>query len=374
MILKNRYSSLWKLFILLFILQMSCSDSNDNPDIINACTEEVLPRNSREIAFDILDATEDGDFSDNFNLASTELKTGFIQLLQAWNAFANAAPNFDGPAIENMRILNDFASSTNSKLSIIITPIDIPGRFVPTYLGDRKFDDPVLIEAFIDLINHLFEGDNRILDPSNVIAFSVGNEINHYNWAANNDQITEYVSFLKAIKPHLNRYEIPLHFTGTLAGMTDQVAQWKNAVESIDKLSITYYPINSDFTVKDPDVIWADFDKLMSHYSGIPIFIQEIGYPSAEKLNSSEIKQSSFFCNFFSVWDKYPKIIDKVSILRLNDVSEASARQTAQFYGIPNNENFIAYIQTLGIRTWEENGTNKLAFETIKTALQKREW
>ncbi len=373
MISANFIKRFWIVLMGLFII--TCSQNDDTPDFDTNCPEEFIVKNNRIVAFDILDPTETGSFTLNYEIASEELNAGFIQLLQPWNSFSPTAANaFNGPAVDLFQTLDHFASSTGTKLSLIITPIDIPGRFVPSELANKKFNDPEMIDGFIALINHLFNSESGIVNPENVLALSVGNEINHYDWSGNNDLQAEYQTFLENIKPHVNQYGIPLHFTGTLTGLVETPGVWTEMANAIDKLSITYYPLNPDFSVKQPDIIFDDFQNLISTFGDQPIFIQEIGYPSATRLNSSTQKQAAFFCNFFQVWDMYKDKITHTSILRLNDVSEASAKNTVQTYGILNDQNFIAYIQSLGIRTWEGIGQNKPAFETIRQELEKRSW
>lgn len=360
------------LFIVIILTAINCK----NEELNNVeCSSIVQERNSRTIAYDILDLTENGDFGLNFTIASAQLKGEFIQLLQPWSAFENSTESvYDGEAIQLYGQLNSFANSSGAKLSLIITPIDIPGRFLPAYLGNKKLNDPLVIESFNNLIDRLFNPIDGIVNPDNIIALSVGNEIDQYNWAANNDQPSEYKDFLQAIKLKINSYNIPLHFTGTLYGMTQSANTWIELVDVVDKLSITYYPINSDFTVKSPDVVNADFNSFFSTFNDKQIFIQEIGYPSSTTLNSNESKQAEFFCNFFNTWDLYTDQVSHVSILRLNDVSLASAQATAENYGIPNNVNFIEYIRTLGIRTWDNTGTDKMAYDLIIKELNRREW
>lgn len=356
---------------LLLLSLVSCK--KEEP--VEEFTLTAEKRENRTIAYDILDFTETGDFGMNFGIASGQLKSGFIQLLQPWNAFENSeAGVYDGEAMQLFETLNDFAGSTGTQLSLIITPIDIPGRFTPAFLSDKKFNDPLVIESFNSLIDRLFNPDNGVVNPTRVIALSVGNEIDHYNWAANNDQISEYKEFLQAIKPKVNSYGISLHFTGTLYGMTQPGDIWTDVANVADKVSITYYPINADFTVKSPDIVFNDINTLTTKFSGMELFFQEVGYPSSTDLNSNEDKQAEFFCKFFSAWDSHKDQIEHVSILRLNDVSLASAQATAVTYGIPGNEKFIEYIRTLGIRTWEKKGTNKMAFDVIEQELNRRDW
>lgn len=376
-VMTNKFKfSILTALILGSLFYTSCKKDEVLEDLTDfECSHIVESRGNRIIGYDILDLTENGDFGMNYEVASGQLKGEFIQLLQPWNAFEDSqAGVFDGYAMQLFETINDFALSEGTKLSLIITPIDIPGRFLPGYLGSKKFNDPVVVESFNNLIDRIFNSDNGIVDPDNVITLSIGNEIDHYNWSANNDQPSEYKEFLQAIKPKVNSYGIPLHFTGTLYGMSQSSDTWIDLANVVDKVSVTYYPINSDFTVKPPNVIYSDFNSFFSEFDDKPIFIQEIGYPSSATLNSSETKQAEFFCNFFNAWDMYKDRVSYVSILRLNDVSLASAEETAVNYGIPNNQKFIEYIRTLGIRTWENTGTKKEAYEVIAEELNRRDW
>ncbi len=361
--------------LLFFFLAMYSCKRKEAIEPFSTCKLAIEQRGNRILAFDILDATETGNFGINHGIASGELKSGFIQLLQPWNAFENhQAGVYDGEAIKLYETLNQFAASEGTELSLIITPIDIPGRFLPAYLSGNKLDDPLVIQSFNKLIDRIFNPVNGVLNPDKVIALSVGNEIDHYQWAANNDQISEYKTFLQAVKTKVNAYGIPLHFTATLYGLTAPGNIWIDLATVVDKVSVTYYPINEDFTVKAPDVVFADLVSLSAKFKDKEIFVQEIGYPTSPILNSNEGKQAEFYCNFFSVWDTLKDQITHVSVLRLNDVSLAAAQATAVTYGIPGNEPFIEYIRTLGIRTWEKEGTNKTAFEVMKRELNRRDW
>ena len=362
------------IFFLLVLAILGCN-REEIVDSFSECTLSAEDRGDRILAFDILDVTQTGDFELNYDLASGKLKSDFIQLLQPWNSFENQqAGVYDGEAIQLYETLNHFVGSTGTKLSLIITPIDIPGRFLPDYISDKKFNDPLVIESFKNLIDRLFNSVNGIVNPEKVIAFSVGNEIDHYNWASNNDQVSEYCEFLQAIKPTVNSYGIPLHFTGTLFGLSQPGNIWTDLSDVVDKVSVTYYPINADFTVKSPEIVFTDLNELATKFTDKKLFLQEIGYPTSSALNSNEAKQAEFFCHFFNAWDGHKDQITHVSILRLNDVSLTSAQATAITYGVPGNKRFIEYIRTLGIRTWENTGSHKKAFDVIEKELVKRLW
>jgi hypothetical protein len=362
--------------ICIALLFNACKKEEVEENVISEeCGNNYENRNGRIIGYDILDSPENGDFGTNYTIASDQLKSEFVQLLQPWNTFENKTQGvYDGEAMQLFENLNNFALTSGISLSLIITPIDIPGRFLPAYLGQRKFDDPQVISSFNNLIDRLFNPTDGIVDPEKVIALSVGNEIDHYNWSANNDQLQEYKTFLQGIKPKVNAYGIPLHFTATLYGLEANPNRWWDIIDVVDKVSVTYYPINSDFSVKQANIASTDVFSFLSKYPTTKVFFQEVGYPSSTKLNSSEAKQALFFCHFFKAWDRHKDKISHVSILRLNDVSLASAQATAVAYGLAGNENFIEYIRTLGIRTWDDEGVDKQSFHLIEQELIKRNW
>jgi len=357
-------------------MTLSCKEPKKNsvPPITETswtCSHGVVLRSGREIGFDILNTTQSGSFENNF-IKAQELDINFIQILQAWNQYETSAGVYNGSAVSNLSALSNYALAKGVKLSIVITPIDIPGRFTPAYLNGVKFDNALMISAFNNFIDHLF---TQTVNPSIVNSFSVGNEIDHYNWAGNGDSPTEYQNFLAAIKAIVNSYGIDLHFTGTLKGMQSQGSTYTSMSNVVDKVSVTYYPQSSSFIVNDPNVPEADLDSLVNFFpTGTDFFFQEVGYQTGSANGSSELKQAQFFCNFFKAWDDHKDVISAASILRFNDVSRASAESTAVSYGLPGNEAFIQYIQTLGIRTWEGNGYDKQSFQVIKSEIQKRNW
>lgn len=142
----------------------------------------------------------------------------------------------------------------------------------------------------------------------------------------------------------------------------------------VDGVNVTYYPQDSNFQVYDPSIVFDDLSTLTSALPGKPIYLQELGYQSSTASGSSEQKQAEFYCNFFKAWDQQVAKISHASILRLVDVSRASAELTAVDYGIPGNESFIEYIRTLGLVTWFGEGRDKTAVSVIRDEITERGW
>src|SRR6478609_9141949 len=89
-----------KNIILLLLVPLVLLNCKKEEVIVSQCTSATEKRDSRVIAYDILDVTEKGDFGANYAIASGELKSEFVQLLQPWNAFENNQPDvYDGEAM-----------------------------------------------------------------------------------------------------------------------------------------------------------------------------------------------------------------------------------------------------------------------------------
>jgi len=88
----------------------------------------------------------------------------------------------------------------------------------------------------------------------------------------------------KSIRPNL-----AVGFTATLEGA---IGRAKDVLLDLnqdgDFVSLTYHALNSDYTVKPPDVVRGDFEAICALYSK-PIYFQEFGYPTGASLNSSEV-------------------------------------------------------------------------------------
>ena len=57
----------------------------------------------------------------------------------------------------------------------------------------------------------------------------------------------------------------------------------------------------------------------------------------------------------------------------MNDVTQSQAEDFAGLYSVGEN-NFIEYIRTLGLRTYEGDGTDKKAFAVLKEHSKLRGW
>jgi hypothetical protein len=143
--------------------------------------------------------------------------------------------------------------------------------------------------------------------------------------------------------------------------------------QSSDVIMVTYYPLNPDFTVRDPSVVRTDIDAITVLYPGRQISLLEAGYPSSLVLNSSEARQREFIQKIFAAWDAHASQIRLISFTLLTDFSVAAVDDLASYYGIID-PNFKEYLLTLGLRTYAGAGTDKEAFIALQEEVNARRW
>ena len=131
---------------------------------------------------------------------------------------------------------------------------------------------------------------------------------------------------------------------------------------------ITYYPLNGDFTFKDPSVVEPEFSYLVSMMDK-PIYVTEIGYASGDRVGSIE-QQKQFVINAFKAWDANPSI-KLMSFVWMDDVPESMKEVFSTYYGF-SNENFIEFLSTLGLR--HEDKSPKDAWYALIEETRSRGW
>ena len=142
----------------------------------------------------------------------------------------------------------------------------------------------------------------------------------------------------------------------------------------MDELGLTYYLMDYTFMIKDPGVVTSDFNQVFALVGSVHVYLQEAGYSTSGDCGGSFANQSAFVDQIFSVWDTHSSQMPFVSFLRMNDLSLTDAESTASGYGLGTDTAFIAYLQTLGFRTYNSPSTNKPALIEVRNQTQLRGW
>jgi hypothetical protein len=251
----------------------------------------------------------------------------------------------------------------------MIGPIDTNNLRLPVDLADKAFDDPEVIERFKRLLDYVF---SQIPDLE-LSSFSIGNEIDGF-LSTNKEMWQQYTNFFQEVFAYA-KTKRPNLLVGSKIGFSGLTVSAYDLSQTLIRVSdvvmVTYYPIKPDFSVREPKVVHQDFAKLVDLFPNKPIYILEAGYPSSERLVSSEEKQAEFMREIFRAWDTHASHILVLDFLWLHDLPFAVVEELGVYYRF-DDKNFLAYLATLGFRTHE--GQDKEAFLVLQQEAKLRGW
>ena len=337
-----------------------------------------LPKGDRIIAWSVGPAE-----NDDFDLAFSQAKVACMEsyhLSLTWSSLEPDAGEFDAEIIGGiLDVANIYFPVNDVELELQISVTNTVAKEVPADLMSVDFDDPVMISRFKTALDTIF---SHIPDVT-LSAVNIGNE-SDILFGVDSEKYSEFKVFLDEVAPYarttyndLYGTDIKIGTTLTLEGLTDptRTEMCQDLNENLDIISTTYYPLDTDFTMLNPAVVEEDFDELVAIYPETerPIYFAECGYASSETCNSSELLQAQFYSEVFRVWDKHYDNIKYISIFKLTDWSDETIAIFEEYYGI-DDPVFLEYLRTLGVRTWEGDGTDKLAYNYILCELEARDW
>jgi len=344
--------------------------TQEGPD----CPATFEPKGDRLLGMDILNSTENGTFEGDFQKAK-EFGIQFTGLHLLWTQLEPSPENYTDP-MDALSSFDAFSTANGIKLSLTIRPIDLTGKTVPADLNNTRFNTELMKSRFKSLMDFVFTK----IDYHLLTSLQIGNEIDGYDtsqeppdfWSDYGDFLFEMRTYAETKYPGLK-----IGFTVTLLGLLNGEHGTSGVFEALANavhvVGVTYYPLNGDFTVMNPDVVDAHFEKITSKFPEKTIYLQEVGYQTCSVCNSDETKQAQFICNVFHAWDNHKDQIKLVEFVRLNDVSPSQAGELGGPYGI-QNDIFFEYLRTLGLRTYPGNGTDKKGFAILKEQANLRGW
>jgi hypothetical protein len=240
---------------------------------------------------------------------------------------------------------------------------------LPPYLKDKAFDDPETIERFKRLLDYVFSQ----LPDLELSCLAIGNEIDGY-LGTDKKRWQEYSKFFAEVSAYARTKRAGLIVGSKIGfgGLTKDARDLSRDIIGVsDAVMLTYYPLNPDFTVKEPEVVHEDFATLVELFPGKPIYMLEAGYPSSELLGSSEDEQATFVREIFKAWDTHAAHVKLLDFLWLHDIPSSVVDELGGYYGL-QDEKFLAYLATLGLRTFD--GEDKEAFKVLRLETKQRGW
>jgi hypothetical protein len=366
--MKNNALVFLSILLALFLFSLFSNDGDHIQDThresgINYSNYNTSPKGERLLGIDIT-MPKDNDYDSAFELGK-ELGMDFTTLSISWDDIEKSQKQYEN---ENLKIANYYYPLKNTKLVLILNPIDTTVNRMPEYLQSKSFNDPEVIRQFKQLIDYTL---SQIQDIE-LVSISIGNEIDFYlgndteNWQEYEDFFKEIKTYIKKKSPSL-KIGTKISFTGLTV---NNIEESKSINKYSDVVMVTYYPLNADFTVKDTSVVSKDFNVLSEMYEKEIQFL-ETGYPSGKLVKSSELKQAEFFHELFISWDKHK---DKIKVLTLNwlhDISSDELGIFEEYYGI-NDKKFVDYLGSLGFIRYDSK--EKQSFSIIKKETEVRNW
>ncbi len=257
----------------------------------------------------------------------------------------------------------DFKAAMAKKFSLPVylnlRIIDTLARSMPAPYAKLRFDDPRMINQLVLLLQAM-----KSRNQADIHWIAIGNEVDPY-FMAHLDEVDSYKQLLLSLIPVAKKL-----FPGTIvtvnftfAGISHLNKELKPIFDLGEIFSVTYYPLNADFTVRSPDVIPGDFKLILAAAQGKPVMFQEVGYPSSELLGSSALKQAIFLQKFFDQMRSSQPAVIGMTYLFMTDFSKALVDSFGEYYNQPGNEKFKAFLMTLGL--FDGAGNPKPAWEVF---------
>jgi hypothetical protein len=328
---------------------------------------DVVPRGDRLLGIDVSEAA-DGDYDAAFDLAR-RAGIDFTSLTVYWDDLD--LPDGFKPEPDYLAIAESYYPTRDTAIALTVAPIDTNRLRVPAELASLRFDDPVVIDRFLSLLEFVDERAPEL----QVATLALGNEIDA---ALGTEEIrwAEYERFFEAVadRARAAHPEAVVGVKATYGGLTDFAREpLQRLAHSAGAVFVTYYAIGDDFRVKSPEQVEADIDRLLELYPGLPVYFLEMGCPSGEGLGSSEQVQADFVRAVFRAWDRHADRIRAVNFTWLTDASPARVQGYGDYYGL-NDAAFLEFLATIGLRTYSGHGRDKAAFDALLEEASRRGW
>ncbi|MEZ4261383.1 MAG: hypothetical protein R3B36_20060 [Polyangiaceae bacterium] len=255
-------------------------------------------------------------------------------------------------------------------VNLALNPVDTNGPHLPVDLAGKKLDDPEVAARFARVEDYAFSQLPKV-DLAMVV---LGNEID----LGLGDDPAKYAEFTKLFvaaathartrRPGVKVGFVVSHRAAKPPKSTFLTAAWAAA----DFVGLTYYPVREGFTVEPVEGIGKAFDDIVAGLpADKPIYVREVGYPTAAACGSSVLKQAAFVEEILRAWDRHRARVPLLTFFQSSDYPAARVDELASYYNL-QDPTFKAMLGSFGLRA--EDGSPKAAFPVLSSELKARGW
>lgn len=287
----------------------------------------------------------------------------FLSSAQKWTEMEQRPGQFNMDGL-NFQIAT--ANRLNIPMSVTLRMIDTVDRVVPSDVKRVAWDSSQMQQRVLPLIDAMasrFQG--------RVKWFMFGNEIDGY-FGRHPDEIAAFARLLAMVRQHVKQRSPQTLVSSTVMfGGIDSLNGGLSPLNSqFEFVAITYYPIRGNFTMRPPNVVFGDFDKMRNAAAGRKVILQEIGYPSSATNESSQDLQAEFYKDAFQAMRQNRDVIEAGNFFLLGDLSDRFVKDLAGFYGMPSQKVFLSFLQTLGM--FDTQGRPKKSWDVFRSEMAQQ--
>jgi hypothetical protein len=339
---------------------------------IDGPPDVVVPRGSRVLGLDI-EAAEDGDYvaalarAKDAGIQSTNVTILWRDLEATGDGGVEAGITYFNPLLH---IANLVFPPNEIKASLAIVAVDTVGPVVPPDLTGRPIDDPAVIDRFNLAQDYVF---GEIADLS-LTMYVIGNEIDA-PFAGDPAKYAAYKTFFDAAAAHARSKRAALK-VGPVLRLSGALADHdalRPLVASADFLGITYFPLDSNYSVRPPSTVHADLAQVAQLFPDKPVLVREAGYPSSSVVGGSPDAQANFVQELYRAWDENAARVPLLTFFTMHEYSPNQVDDFAAYYGV-SDPKFKEYFGTLGLRTFAGHGTDKPGWGAFQAGARARGW
>jgi len=253
-----------------------------------------------------------------------------------------------------------FAEEAAIPISLNIRVVDGDHRSIPSKYRNWSFDDSRMAQELKSLL--------RAVGPhchGRVKWIAIGNEVDHY-FEGHRGEIGAYAKLLDNVMDTTHEQFSGALFTVNFSEqrLAELNSLYRPITSKTDFYSYNYYPLNLDFTMREPEVVRDEMSAMIHAAGQKPVMFQELGYASSSRVNSSEEKQARFVQVAFEMLRQNRGRVFAATFNWMSDLPQPVVDQFGQYYRMANSDRFKAYIGSLGM--FDRNGRPKAAWSQFQ--------